>query len=69
MSDGNSQWLTLKESAERLGVHPETMKVFLRDAGVKVLRMKGSYRIRSGDLDQVISESLTTIGGERDESD
>lgn len=46
------QWLTVQQVAERLQVHPETVREWLRDGrlrGGRISRRAG-WRIRPGDL-------------------
>jgi excisionase family DNA binding protein len=52
--------LTVPEVAERLRVHPETVRVWLRQGKLKGIRIGGTkagYRIPSSELDRLLGGS------------
>ena len=44
-----TEWLTVEQIAQELGVHPETIREYIRDGLLKVVQLKRSYRIRRSD--------------------
>jgi excisionase family DNA binding protein len=41
-----TEWLTVEQIAQELGVHPETIREYIRDGLLKAVQLKRSYRIR-----------------------
>ncbi len=54
MSD--DRWLTVAQIAERLQVHPETVRRWLRDGRLRGRNFggKGGYRVRERDLEEFL---------------
>ncbi len=52
------RWLTVAQIAERLQVHPETVRRWLRDGRLNGRNFggKGGYRVRERDLEAFMSE-------------
>ncbi|HEV2109066.1 MAG TPA: helix-turn-helix domain-containing protein [Thermomicrobiales bacterium] len=52
------QWLTVAQIAERLQVHPETVRRWLRDGQLAGRNFggKSGYRVRESDLEAFLSE-------------
>jgi excisionase family DNA binding protein len=44
-----TEWLTVEQIAQELGVHPETIREYIRDGLLKAVQLKRSYRIRRSD--------------------
>jgi excisionase family DNA binding protein len=60
MSEPRDELLTVEGVAERLGVHEQTVRRWLRDGqlnGVMLSRRAG-YRIKESELDHIINEGL-----------
>ncbi len=53
----NTQWLTVNQIAERLQVHPETVRRWLREGRLvgRNFGGKSGYRVRETDLDAFMS--------------
>lgn len=55
------EWLTVKQAAERLNVHPETVRVWLREGvlkGTMPLKRRIGWRIPASEVERVLrSES------------
>ena len=51
------EWLTVKEASERLKVHPETVRVWLRDGvlkGTQPAMRRIGWRIQSSEVERVL---------------
>ncbi|HEX5597208.1 MAG TPA: helix-turn-helix domain-containing protein [Micromonosporaceae bacterium] len=46
-----SEWCTVEEIAERLGLHVRTVRGYIRDGRLKAVRIGKQYRIAQADLD------------------
>ena len=57
-------WLTVAQVAERLQLHEETIRRWIRDGHFPVLDLgkKAGYRIRPADLDAFIAERYGLVG-------
>jgi excisionase family DNA binding protein len=58
------EWLTVAQVAERLQLHEETIRRWIRDGQFPVLNLgkKAGYRIRPADLDAFIAERYGPVG-------
>jgi excisionase family DNA binding protein len=52
----SEQWLTVDEIAKELGVHPETVRVWIRKRELKAVAIRRTYRIRRSDYDEFIRQ-------------
>lgn len=59
----SGEWITLSEASRRLRLNKDTVKRMLADAGVEVLKTRGSYRINTNELERVINGNLIVFGG------
>jgi excisionase family DNA binding protein len=52
----NKEWTTTQEIAERLGIHVETVRRWLRTGSLRGVYVggKGGYRIRQNDLEEFL---------------
>lgn len=51
------EWLTVKQAAERLNVHPETVRVWLREGVIKgtmPLMRRIGWRIPAAEVERVL---------------
>lgn len=51
------EWLTVKQAAERLSVHPETVRVWLREGTIKgtmPLKRRIGWRIPAAEVERVL---------------
>ena len=57
-------WLTVAQVAERLQVHEETVRRWIRDGQMPVLDLgkKAGYRVRTADLDTFIAGRFGHVG-------
>jgi len=49
-----TEWLTAEQIAQELGVHPETIREYIRDGLLKAVQLKRSYRIRRSDYEDFL---------------
>jgi len=52
------EWLTVQEAAERLKVHPETVRVWLRDGrlkGTQPMNKRMGWRIAASEVTHLLS--------------
>ena len=53
----NEEWLTVQEAAERLKVHAETVRVWLRDGrlkGTQPMSRRVGWRIQASEIDRLL---------------
>jgi excisionase family DNA binding protein len=53
----NEEWLTVQEAADRLKVHAETIRVWLRDGrlkGTQPMNRRVGWRIQASEIDRVL---------------
>ena len=52
----NKEWITTKDIAERLDIHVETVRRWLRTGSLRGVHVggKGGYRIRQSDLEEFL---------------
>lgn len=59
MSDGMSgdRWLTVTQAAERIQVHPETVREWLRNGKLpgNLLSRRAGWRIRASDVERFLA--------------
>lgn len=57
-------WLSISEAAGLLGVHPRTLRRYIRDGKLGVLRLSPQVvRIRSEDIDSFLGENIKVTTG------
>ena len=52
------EWLTVQEASERLKVHPETVRVWLRDGrlkGTQPMNKRMGWRIAASEIERLLS--------------
>jgi excisionase family DNA binding protein len=54
-----TEWLTVEQIAQELGVHPETIREYIRDGLLKAVQLKRSYRIRRSDYEDFLKRRET----------
>jgi excisionase family DNA binding protein len=54
-----TEWLTVEQIADELGVHPETIRQYIRDGLLKAVQLKRSYRIRRSDYEDFLKRHET----------
>jgi excisionase family DNA binding protein len=54
-----AQWLTVEDVAKELNVHPETVRIWIRERELNAVAFKRAYRIRRSDLDEFIRRHET----------
>ncbi len=56
-----TEWLTAEQIADELGVHPETIRQYIRDGLLKAVQLKRSYRIRRTDYEDFLKRRETGL--------
>jgi excisionase family DNA binding protein len=72
LSEGaDRDWLTVAQVAQRLQLHEETIRRWIRDGQFPVLDLgkKAGYRIRPADLDTFIAERYGLVGKDTPRTD
>jgi excisionase family DNA binding protein len=54
-----TEWLTVEQIAQELGVHPETIREYIRDGLLKAVQLKRAYRIRRSDYEDFLRRRET----------
>src|SRR5581483_9678477 len=54
-----TEWLTVEQIAQELGVHPETIRAYIRDGFLKAVQLKRSYRLRRSDYEDFLKRRET----------
>jgi len=58
------QWLTVEEIAEELGVHPETVRIWIRERELPAVQLRRTYRVKREDYEEFLRRRYT---GKQDE--
>jgi excisionase family DNA binding protein len=53
------EWLTVDQIANELGVHPDTIREYIRDGLLKAVQLKRTYRIRRSDYEDFLKRRET----------
>ncbi len=53
------EWLTVEQIANELGVHPDTIREYIRDGLLKAVQLKRTYRIRKSDYEDFLKRRET----------
>lgn len=54
-----TEWLTVEQIAKELGVHPDTIREYIRDGSLIAVQLKRSYRIRRTDYEEFLRRRQT----------
>ena len=54
-----TEWLTVEQIANELGVHPDTIREYIRDGLLKAVQLKRTYRIRRSDYEDFLRRRET----------
>lgn len=59
-----ADWVSIATAAEQLGVHPRTLRRYIRDEKLSVLRLSPQVvRISQRDIDQFLQENIKVTTG------
>ncbi len=53
------QWLTVEEIAEELGVHPETVRIWIRERELPAVKLRRTYRVKREDYEEFLRRRYT----------
>jgi excisionase family DNA binding protein len=54
-----TEWLTVEQIANELGVHPDTIREYIRDGLLNAVQLKRTYRIRRTDYEDFLKRRET----------
>jgi excisionase family DNA binding protein len=54
-----TEWLTVEQIANELGVHPDTIREYIRDGLLNAVQLKRTYRIRRSDYEDFLKRRET----------
>jgi excisionase family DNA binding protein len=54
-----TEWLTVEQIANELGVHPDTIREYIRSGLLKAVQLKRTYRIRRTDYEDFLRRRET----------
>jgi excisionase family DNA binding protein len=60
------EWLSVDQVAQELGVHPDTIRLYIREGTLPAVQLKRSYRINRKDLEDFLRRRY--VGKDKDES-
>ncbi len=53
------EWLTVEQIAKELGVHPDTIREYIRDGSLVAVQLKRTYRVRREDYEEFLRQRRT----------
>ena len=53
------EWLTVDQIANELGVHPDTIREYIRDGSLIAVQLKRTYRIRRENYEEFLRRRQT----------
>ena len=53
------KWLTVEDIAEELGVHPETVRVWIRERDLPAVQVRRTYRVKQEDFEEFLRSHYT----------
>jgi excisionase family DNA binding protein len=59
MPEKKTEWLTVEQIAQELGVHPDTIREYIRDGLLTAIQLKRSYRIKREDYEDFLRRRRT----------
>lgn len=62
MSEKKAEWLTVEQIAQELGVHPDTIREYIRDGLLIAVQLKRTYRIKREDYEDFLRRRRTGQG-------
>lgn len=55
----DDEFISVEEAAKRLGLHPDSIRRFIRNKELKAFRFGGVYRIKKTDFEEFIKTHAT----------
>lgn len=53
------EWMTVEQIAKELGVHPDTIREYIRDGSLVAVQLKRTYRVRREDYEEFLRQRRT----------
>ena len=60
------EFISVEDAAKRLGLHPDSIRRFIRNRELKAFRFGGVYRIRKVDFEEFIKTHAITEDDEKE---
>jgi len=60
------EWMTVDQVAQELGVHPDTIRLYIREGALPAVQLKRSYRINRRDLEDFLRRRY--VGKDKEDS-
>lgn len=60
------EFISVEDAAKRLGLHPDSIRRFIRNRELKAFRFGGVYRIRKADFEEFIKTHEITEDDEKE---
>lgn len=54
-----SEWMTAYDAAQVLGVHPKTLRKWIREGKLEATRAGSRHRVRRADIDRMLARGST----------
>ena len=58
----STEWLSVEAIAKELGVHPDTVRGWIRTKKLRAFKFGRDYRVKREDYDKFVRERATTPG-------
>ncbi len=53
------EWMTVEQVAQELGVHPDTIRGYIRERELPAVQLKRTYRIKRKDYEEFLRRRYT----------
>jgi len=53
------EWMTVEQAAQELGVHPDTIRGYIRERELPAVQLKRTYRIKREGFDEFLRRRYT----------
>lgn len=60
------EWMSVEQVAQELGVHPDTIRLYIREGTLPAVQLKRSYRINRKDLEAFLRHRY--VGKDKEEN-
>lgn len=60
------EWMSVEQVAQELSVHPDTIRLYIREGALPAVQLKRSYRINRKDLEEFLRRRY--VGKDKEES-
>ena len=53
------EYITVEDAAKQIGMHPDSIRRYIREKQLKAYRFRGAYRIKRSDFEKFIEDHAT----------